>query len=393
MLDIVVVGGGPVGSRVAWKMAGLGYRVAVLEKRAGTGEKLSCTGIISRECVTGFSIPQEVILREVKSARLFSPSGKQVRIYRPEAQAYIVDRRSFDRSMANKAVSRGAEYRFNSRANNIIVKNDGVTVEAEERGKVRLFRAKAAVLATGFNAPIVKRLGLGQTPYCAAGAQVEVGSFGLDEVEIYFNRKLAPGFFAWTVPSAEGRCLVGLMSRQSPGLRLRNWITRLEAQGSIVPGEYKIRYGGIPLKPLGKTYGERLLVVGDAAGQVKPTTGGGIYFGMLCADIAAGNLDEALQDNDLSLKRLSQYERDWRRKLGRELKAEYFARRLFQHLSDKQIDRLFTSLNSNGIVESLLENDSLSFDWHGSSILKLLRLSILSQASRMLRLPLVLARR
>jgi flavin-dependent dehydrogenase len=128
--------------------------------------------------------------------------------------------------------------------------------------------------------------------------------------------------------------------------------------------------------------------VGDAAGQVKPTTGGGLYFGLICADIAATTLHNALHSGNLSSSGLSVYQRDWRRKLKSELRREYYARKIFERLNDKQINRLVSALNSTGLIESLLLDKSLSFDWHGGLMLKTLRLGLLSQFRKVLHLPL-----
>jgi len=130
------------------------------------------------------------------------------------------------------------------------------------------------------------------------------------------------------------------------------------------------------------------VVVGDAAGQVKPTTGGGIYYGLLCADIAANNLHRALENDDLSARNLASYEREWKKKLGRELKIGYWARKLYEHLSDRQIDRIFDIIKSNGIDEALLKKDDLRFDWHGEVILKLLGHRVLSKAIEVMKIPL-----
>ena len=167
----------------------------------------------------------------------------------------------------------------------------------------------------------------------------------------------------------------------------------LLAQGKIVSAEAELSYGGVPLKPLVKTFGTRLLVVGGAAGQVKPTTGGGIYFGLLCADIAASTLHQALESGDLSVRGLADYEQEWRRKLGRELAVEYYARMFYEHLNDRQIDRLFDIIESNGIAEALLKADNLSFDWHGEMVLTVLRHRAISEAIKLMKLPFTLARR
>ena len=219
------------------------------------------------------------------------------------------------------------------------------------------------------------------------GAQAEVETLGIDEVEVYFGREIAPGFFGWLVPTSPRTARVGLLSRNSPGLYLRKLLTSLLAQSKIVSSEAKLSYGGIPLKPLARTCSERLIVVGDAAGQVKPTSGGGIYYGLLCADIAANVLHQALEDDDLSAKSLAKYERGWRRRLGRELKIGYWARRLFERLSDKQIDRIFDIVKANGIDEALLKAKDLSFDWHSKAILRLLGHTVVSKAIEVMRIP------
>jgi flavin-dependent dehydrogenase len=161
----------------------------------------------------------------------------------------------------------------------------------------------------------------------------------------------------------------------------------LLAQGKIVSAEAELSYGGIPLKPLARTHSKRLVVVGTAAGQVKPTTGGGIYYGLLCADIAANNLHRALESDDLSVKGLASYEREWKRKLGWELKIGYWARKFYERLSDRQIERLFNIIKSNGIDKALLEAKDLSFDWHGEAILRLMAHRTVAKAIQVIKFP------
>jgi digeranylgeranylglycerophospholipid reductase len=387
-LDIAVVGGGPVGSRAAYKLALAGHKVAVFEKRAAVGEKLCCTGILSQECILNYNISPNVIYRQVNGAKIFSPSGEFIRLWRPETQACIVNRPAFDQELAGKAQLQGAEYRYNSKVVDIKSKKDGVMFDVEEKGAFCRWKAQAVVLATGFSTPIVKLSGLGRVGDLTTGVQTEVRSDAIEEVEVYFGQKIAPGFFAWLVPTVNGRCLAGLMTRKSPGKHLRDWLKFLSDQGKIIPGDYKIHYAGIPIKPLSKTYDDRLLVVGDAAGQVKPTTGGGIYFGLLCADIAACTLHSAMKAGDLSARRLAGYEGEWKKKLGQELGREYFARQVYQRLNDQQINAMISRAKSSGIVESLLKED-ISFDWHGGLMTKVLKAGVKSQVSRVFKLPIM----
>ena len=390
---MIVIGAGPVGSYLAYKLSDMGCDVAVLERGERLGEKVCCTGIIGQECVSSFPVDGNVILRWANSARLFPPSGKPIRLWRKGNQACIIDRPAFDLAMASKARSRGARYILNSPVWNIEVREDEVIVNVSQSGQRVTLKARAAVIAAGFGSGLTEKLGLGKSRDFVMGAQTEVLLSDIDEVEVYFGREVAPGFFAWLVPTVPGKALVGLLSRHSPGLYLKKLLTCLLAEGKIASADGKLDYGGVPLKPLSRTYAERLIVVGDAAGQVKPTTGGGIYYGLLCADIAANILEDALESNDLSAKNLSRYQRGWKKKLGRELRVGYWARKFYERLSDGQINRLFGIIESAGIDKALLEAEDLSFDWHSEIVLRLLGHQALARAMEMAKMPFLLRRR
>jgi digeranylgeranylglycerophospholipid reductase len=386
MYDVIVVGGGPIGSCTARYLAEKGQRVLVLERKPQAGEAACCTGIIGQECVNAFGIDDSLILRQVNSASLFSPSGNRLHIKRPEPQASILDRAAFDRSMTESAQKVGADYSYNSHVSDVDIESSQATVAMCRRGKEYKIQTKSVVIASGFNPGLTRRLGLGIFRDFAIGAQAEVDAPELDEVEVYFG-DMAPDFFGWIVPTIPSMARVGLISRQKPGLYLKNWLALLAAQGKIASADSKISYGGIPLRPLTRTYGERMLVVGDAAGQVKPTSGGGIYYGLLSAGIAAGTLHRALMDGDLSAKRLARYERGWHQKLGRELRIGYWTRKLYERLSDRQIDRLFEVVRAGGIDEALLKAEDLSFDWHSKTILRLLKYQMVARTLDVIKLP------
>jgi digeranylgeranylglycerophospholipid reductase len=379
LLDVLIIGAGPVGSRAALRLAEMGHDVAVLEKRPEIGGKPCCTGIISQECATYLSLPDDLVFRKANGAKMFSPSH-QLRVQRPQTQALIVDRPAFDRWMAGKAQSAGAKYHLFCRAENISQGKGRVSIEVNGNSSSPRFEARAVILADGFNSALAKQSGLGQPGYFVAGAQAEVGLSEVEEVEVYFDQILAPGFFAWIVPTSKQRGLVGLLSQRSAGQKLKEWIKGLQEKGRVVDGDFEVRYGGIPLKPLKTTYADRLLVVGDAAGQAKPTTGGGLYFGLLAADLAAETLHKCLIEDQLSARSLSLYQKNWHKKLKSELLAEYLARRLYKYLDNQRLDQIFVRLNSSGIVDQILEDDSWAFDWHGHAILKALRLVVARRA-------------
>ena len=260
----------------------------------------------------------------------------------------------------------------NSPVTSLEILSDRVSIKTFHNGERAGFEARAAVIAAGFKSRLVEKSGFGKIKHFVVGAQAEVATPDFDEIEIYFGDEVAPGFFAWLVPTAPRKARVGLLSQHSPGRYLKKLMTSLQAQGKIVSADADLCYNGVPLKPLARTYNHRLLVVGTAAGQVKPTTGGGIYYGLLCADIAAETLHRALAADDLSAKRLARYDREWRKRLGPELKRGYRVRRLYDHLSDAQIDRLFATIKSADLDSLFLNNTDVSFDWHSGGLLKIL---------------------
>lgn len=366
MYDVVVVGAGVTGSYVAHRLASLGYEVAVFEEHKKIGEPVQCTGIISTECFRRFPLFEGTVLREANSARLFSSSGRELRLWRDSAQAYIVDRAAFDRALAEKAQQQGAHYLSGVRVGDIAILDDRVRVESE--GRRGIFDAKTAVIASGFGSNLPRKLGLGRVGDLVVGAQARVGTNGSGEVEVYFDQEVAPGFFAWFIPTTEDRALVGLFSRRTPGLYLKKLLSSLFLQGKITTPEAVVTYGGVPLRPLLRTFRERVLVVGDAAGQVKPTSGGGIYYGLLCAEIAADTLHRALASNSFSERLFADYQKSWKKRIGRELWLGYRARRLYERLSNNRIDQMFDIIASRGILESLVKSPDISFDWHGDII-------------------------
>ena len=366
----------------------------MVEQEEGLGGAVCCTGIISQECVNHFAINKSVIFRQANSARVFSPAGKLLRLWRQEPQACIVDRAAFNMALAGRAQDRGAKYALNSPVRGIEVRDDRVRIESRRYGgELNFFEARVVVIATGSGSRLVEELGLGRVSDFAVGAQAEVETTEVDEVEVYLGQKIAPAFFAWLAPTSPQRALVGLLSRRRAGFYLRRLMSSLASQGKIVTVEAELSYAGVPLGPLAKTYSNRVMVVGSAAGQVKPTTGGGIYYGLLCADIAADNLHQALESDNLSAKNLANYERGWGKRLGRELKVGQWSRKFYELLSDRRIDRIFDIIKSNGIDEALLKADDLPFDWHGRVVLKLIGHRALSKTVETMKLPFPSGRR
>jgi flavin-dependent dehydrogenase len=216
---------------------------------------------------------------------------------------------------------------------------------------------------------------LGRIKNFLVGAQVEIEAKNVNEFEIYFGQEIAPGAFAWLVPTSANKAYVGLLATSQAKLHLQKLLNNLFSQGRIASREVEIRQKAVPVGTLARSYGDRILVIGDAAGQVKPTTGGGIYFGHLGARIAAEVLYEALSSDNLTAGQLSRYQKQWKAKMGNELSRGYWARWVYAKLSDRQIEGILNMLNSDGMAEALLNSGNFSFDWHSKLILAVLRRS------------------
>ncbi len=370
--DVIIVGAGPTGSYTAYELASLGYDVAVFEEKSASGLNVCCTGIISTECFQSLDLGTDVILTKLNSAKFFSPSGRCLRLQTEKIQAYVVNRLLLDKAIASKAQSQGAQYFFSSPVIDIIPGKDSIQAETLCSGAREIFSARAVVLANGFRPELPRKLGLGKIKNFLVGAQVEVEAKNVDEFEIYFGQEVAPGAFAWLVPTSTNKAYVGLLATSQARLYLQKFLNNLFSQGRITSREMEIRQKAIPLGTLVHSYGDRVLVIGDAAGQVKPTTGGGIYFGHFGALIAAEVLDEALSSDNLTAGQLSRYQKQWKAKMGKELSRGYWARWAYTKLSDRQIERIFSMVDSNGMTESLLNSGKFSFDWHSRLILAVL---------------------
>lgn len=372
--DAIVVGAGPAGNLAALTLAKAGHRVAVVDWRETIGDKL-CTGIIGTECVQRFPPQEGHVYQKARSATVVAPSGKRYDITKEEVQAYIVDRVSYVDSIAGQAVDSGAEYMLGLRVEGIDVSSHGVVVEANDSGGRQRLAGEVLILASGFSSPLLNMVGLNEGPQrdFMVGTQVEVEVGELDNTEVYLGESIAPGSFGWLVPLNDGRALAGLLSRQRLNGHLDGFVSRLRSSGKVRGLVERPRKWGIPVKPLRRTYGDRVLVAGDAAGFAKPTTGGGIYYALLSGKLAAETAIKAIADGDLSARKLKAYQREWKTLFGGEMDTGYYARKLFEALDDQQIERLVGKFLSPDVHKELVGSGDFSFDWQRRIILKAVR--------------------
>jgi digeranylgeranylglycerophospholipid reductase len=368
--DAVVVGGGPAGLYAAGSLARAGCDVTLLEEHADIGEPVHCTGVLAKDAFEEFCLDTGDILNELTTVRFHSPSGLTVEYSTRSVEAVVIDRATFDRRLADEALRAGVRV-VHGRARAISVDADGVTIAAGPTS----VRGRACVLACGASYAMQRDLGLGMPKLLMRSAQAELAADRLGDVEVHFGRSLAPGGFAWAVPVTRGdRALVrlGVMCHADASRHFHRMLEHVAPRWGIRQSSFpKPRQKILPLEPIERTYADRLLVVGDAAGLVKATTGGGIYYSLLTARLAAETMVQALDADDLGAERLSRYETSWRQRLDPELRPQLLLRRIAQRLSDADIDGLFELATTDGIVP--LIRRTAAFNHHREFIVALLK--------------------
>jgi flavin-dependent dehydrogenase len=205
-------------------------------------------------------------------------------------------------------------------------------------------------------------------------AQIELPAERLGDVEVHFGRRVAPRGFAWAVPVQRERpyVRVGVMCDRGSGRHFANLAARLSHRWGLNPADVRQpRQKILPLGPIDRTYGDRVLALGDAAGLVKPTTGGGIYYSLLSAGLAAETLMEMLPRDELRAVSLAAYERRWRKRLGSELRWQLLLRRIAHRLGDEDIDALFDLARTDGIMP--LVRRTAAFNHHREFITALFK--------------------
>ena len=236
-------------------------------------------------------------------------------------------------------------------------------------------KGRLLLIATGFRSPVTRMVGLSdrREQDFIFGQQVVVETNGVDGVEVFVGNEEAPESIGWVVPMSPSHGLVGTISRQKRPVCLDSLVEKLRRDGKIESNVQEFRRWGIPVRPLATTFATRLMVLGDAAGFTKPTTGGGIYYGMMSGLIAAETAREALDSGDLSARSLQKYEQRWKREFGRELEVGYYARKLFESMSNEQKEELMSVFLSDEVQAQVLDAPGFSFDWHSRTILGTVR--------------------
>jgi geranylgeranyl reductase family protein len=372
--EVVVIGAGPAGGFTALRLAERGHDVVLLEAHTEPHRPIACSGIVGREAFEELGLPSGSTVATVDRARFVAPSGAEITYAPRDPLAYVVHRPSFDARIADRAVAAGARLIRGCRALGIEKDRGGVLVPVRSEEFDRI-RARAVVLASGHRPGLHGPAGLGEPSSATVALGVEYPFQDLDAAEVYFGSGAAPGYFAWAVPAGPGRARLGVLASSDPREVLSTFLVsdaiRPRMRGDSVEdclcdakGRRVVQGMVLP------SYADSALAVGEAAGQVKTTTLGGIYYGLIGADLAAEVLSDGLRRNRIGARHLARYERAWTRKLRGEIEMGLELQRVAWQLSDPEIDALFATLG--GGLAAAVER-VVRFDWHRPALKMILK--------------------
>ncbi|MHA1238977.1 MAG: geranylgeranyl reductase family protein [Candidatus Odinarchaeia archaeon] len=366
--DVVIVGAGPAGTSTAISAAKAGAKVLILDRKSSVGVPVQCGEALGKvgPGLAEIEIPKEAIRNPIRGFRVYSPNLTPVDYIKPEPEGYIIDRRVFDKELLAKAAEMGADVMVNTNVVDLIYRDGKVSgVIAKQSGERIEIESKIVIGADGVFSIIAKLTGLRKFMSLKdldASVGYEMINVTVDDQEImefYMGREVAPRGYVWIFPKGENRANVGIgigggYGRKSALEYMRDFIKK-HPLGSKKLSKAKIiefRVGAIPLGgPNEKNVLDNVMLVGDAAGQVHPITGGGIGYAMVCGSIAGKVAAECINKGDTSEKALMKYEELWRAKYGEEFRKMLALREILEKAEDETLDQLAEILDGKNIVD------------------------------------------
>jgi len=367
--DVVVIGAGPAGSITAKTAAEKGLSVLLIEKRQEIGDPVRCAEGVSKVCLKKhIDLDDRWICADVKGSRIFSPDGTMIEMAEEVAGAevgYVLERKLFDRALAYESAKAGAEVFVKTRATGLIIEDGFVRgVRIMHRGEEREVRCKIVIGADGVESKVGRWAGIDTSlkPVdIETCAQFLMSNTGIDQEYCYFylGNEMAPAGYIWIFPKGNdlanvGIGILGSKSGQKTAIEyLEDFVAEKFPDARVL----EVDVGGVPVSgSIDKTIANGLMLVGDAARQSDPITGGGIVNAMEAGEIAGEVAYEAISSGDLSETKLREYEKKWRSTVGLEIDNSLIVKNVFIKFTDKELNDLAHSLkNVNFSTMSLLD--------------------------------------
>ncbi|MDO5815554.1 MAG: NAD(P)/FAD-dependent oxidoreductase [Methanobrevibacter sp.] len=345
--DVMVVGAGPVGSTIAYYLSRNGLNVAISEKKREVGYPLQCAGILSKHIFEKNELPDEVIINTVQGAFLHT-QNHILNVETQENVAYVIDRIAYDQFLLNRATENGVD----------LINQKVVDVDTEEGityfSNNQFITSKIIIACDGHSSKIASKIGNEQKSYHASQMLVSIddenmGNFRKsdkkkdDYVDTFLSEEILPGFL-WIIPLENNTYRVGLFSNQS---HKNQDVTLMDFLNENFEYEILERYKGfIPIfNDKNQLVKDRVILVGDAASQIKPTSGGGLLIAFDSCKIASKYVLEAIKNDDINI--LEGYQKEFNDKYLKEFSYQFKVQKTLNLLNDDDLDYLFEKLKRN----------------------------------------------
>jgi len=353
--DVVIAGGSVAGLICAREIASNNHSVLVIEEDYEIGTPEHCGGLVSTAGLEELGIVpfRKTLNHLIESAEIHAPNGNSFSVNSKKQRVAEISRRELDKQIAHQAQKNGAIIKVRTSFQELTDK--GVRTSEGE------IECQIFVDARGVSSLIHKdRTGI------LSSAQYEIYADWIKKgkVQVFFDQEKYPGFFAWVIPSDQGKGKIGVAGK---GINVVEAIEKfLDTMGNY--STIRKIYAPIWIKgPIDKFIDGKIVIVGDAAGQAKPTTAGGIYSSGMGGLYAGQAISKFLESKDKS--DLEEYQKRWTEKFGKEFEKQLLARKILERLDNNTINKLFESVTPE-ITKEISEKED--FDFHTGSIIKLL---------------------
>ena len=357
--DVTIIGAGPIGSTLAYELAKEDINVCLIDKKKVIGLPLQCAGIINKRVLDVNQFPDELILNKAKGAVLHS-KNHSLTVSKEEDQAIIIDRVALDQFIYNRAIENGVDSYLSSKV--LAIDDVEGKVSFQNESTEKSIKSKIIVGADGPLSIVSSAFGNDFDYYCASQylVKIEEDNNQMSFVDLYAYGDLFPGFI-WQIPVSENIFRIGLFSNYD--YKRQNEILNDFLMNEFQYENYEIieKYKGkIPIyNKENKLFKNRALIIGDAASQVKPTTGGGLLIGFEAVKMAKKAIVNALDSEDfnsLNLEKetyddnkilqdcLKSYQDDFEERFIKEFSYQFKVQKTLCTLSDDDLDYFFEEL-------------------------------------------------
>ena len=364
--DVIIVGGGPAGCITGENIKN--HKVLIIEEHQCIGAPLQCAGLISINGVKELGAPKGCV-NDIKGAYIYSQNNT-IKVGNDEIRAKVYERKVMDKDIAIRA-SKNKNIDILLKAHGKIIenkdkssffnKNSNYGLSINHNGNKHNTFPKIIVSADGAKSFIGKSANIVKKREMLAGAQIEMANVDIDTdfVHVFLDRRYCNDFFIWIIPMGKDRVRVGLCDSSNSYNKLLNFINNHPVASNLLKNAVPIEFstGALPIG-YSKSVKNNLMLVGDSAGQIKPISGGGLYYGAKSAKICGEIITNYLSE-ELPINYLKNYDKRWKLQFKKEIDFGLKFRKILYNMNNKTVDKILEFIIQNNLVEYINNNGDM----------------------------------